>query len=260
MHNQDSKAGATHPRPWRGAFFVLGLLLGLAAGALSARYWLQSEASKQYNTMRQQMQLELDRAHGELNNARAQVDAMTGKLVVEESTRKGLEASLQSTQAELGRARDQLAFFDQLLPPGPKGAISIRALEVERLGPTLQYKVLLMRNAQDGELFKGHMQFVAAGVWQDGKADKITLRAVFAPGASDESGPDPGAASQAASDTGEFALSFEEFQRSGGLLGIPDGFIPKTVTANVLEGNTVRVSRTVTLAADGQSDQAADSP
>src|SRR3546814_7990669 len=60
---------------------------------------------------------------------------------MEESTRKGLEATLQASQTELGRARDQLAFFDQLLPPGPTGAIGIRALDIVQLGPTLQYKL-----------------------------------------------------------------------------------------------------------------------
>src|SRR3546814_19832949 len=92
--------------------------------------------------MRQSMQTELDTRSSELAGARAEADALEGKLAVEESTRKGLEASLQALQSELGRARDQLAFFDQLLPPGPKGAVSIRALEVEHLGPTLQYKEL----------------------------------------------------------------------------------------------------------------------
>src|SRR5690606_7320917 len=106
-------------------------------------------------------------------------------LVVEESTRKGLEASLQALQSELGQTRDQLAFYDQLLPPGPKGAISIRALEVERLGPTLQFRALLMRNAQDDSPFSGRMQFVASGKQDDGQEAKITLKAVMAPGASE---------------------------------------------------------------------------
>ena len=244
MSHKDAVASSPPRQRGKAGLVVLGLLLGLALGAVGARYWFQSEASRQYSAMKQHMQLELDNSQGELTGARAQVDALIGQLVVEESTRKGLEASLQATQAELGRARDQLAFFDQLLPPGPKGALSIRALEVERIGPTLQYRVLLMRNAQDDAPFRGHMQFVASGKQSDGTAAKITLKPVLAPGVA-ETGPD--ATHEAAVDSGEFALSFDEFQRGGGLLSIPDGFTPQTVTLNVLEGNKLRVSRTVNL-------------
>ncbi|MDS1140387.1 hypothetical protein RE432_08050 [Pusillimonas sp. SM2304] len=244
MSNKDSVASVPPRKKGKAGLLVLGLLAGLVLGAAGARYGFQSEASRQYGAMKQHMQRELDSSQDQLAGARAQVDALLGQLVVEESTRKGLEASLQATQAELGRARDQLAFFDQLLPPGPKGAISIRALEVERIGPTLQYRVLLMRNAQDGAPFRGHMQFVAKGKQQDGAQAEVTLKPVLAPGAA-ETVADAGG--QAAVDTGEFALSFDEFQRGGGLLSIPDGFTPQAVTLNVLEGNKLRVSRTVDL-------------
>src|SRR5690606_34727227 len=197
---------------------VLTLLLGLVVGAVGARYWLQTEASREYSAMRLSLQSQLDARNSELAVALAQADALTGQLAVEESTRKGLEASLQAVQSELGAARDQLAFFDQLLPPGPKGAVSIRALEVQQLGPTLQYKALLMRNAPNGSLFSGEMQFTASGKQSDGKEAKIILRAVMAPG------QEPGVAADTASDDGKFAISFDEFQRSNGLLSVPQGF------------------------------------
>ncbi|MGB6102937.1 MAG: DUF6776 family protein [Pusillimonas sp.] len=247
MNDKDSVSSAAGRQSGRAGLAVLALLAGLALGAVGARYWFQSEASAQYNAMKQGMQAELDTSRSELAAARAQADALAGQLVVEESTRKGLEASLQALQSELGQTRDQLAFYDQLLPPGPKGAISIRALEVERLGPTLQFRALLMRNAQDDSPFSGRMQFVASGKQDDGQEAKITLKAVMAPGASET---ESDAARESAVDTGEFALNFDEFQRAGGLLGIPPGFTPQAVTLNVLEGNTVRVSHTVNLSAD----------
>ena len=243
MNNKDSVTAVTPRRQGWAGWLVVGLLAGLAVGALGARYWFQSEASRQFNGMKQHMQQALDTSHNELSGVRAHVDVLLGQLVVEESTRKGLEASLQETQNELGRVRDQLAFFDQLLPPGPKGAINIRALEVEQIGPTLQYRVLLTRNAQDAAPFKGHMQFVASGT-QDGAQVKLTLVPVLSPDAA-SAGPDE--AQVVAADTGEFSLNFDEFQRAGGLLGIPPGFTPKTVTVNVFEGNKLRASRSTSL-------------
>ncbi|NYT84056.1 DUF6776 family protein [Pollutimonas harenae] len=250
MSNKDSvvhEGQVSSPtRPSGGKLLaVLALLVGLVAGAVAARYWFQSEASQQYNSMQQQLQSELDTRNSELEGARAKADALEGKLMVEESTRKGLEAGMQTLQSELGRVRDQLAFFDQLLPPGPKGSVSIRALEVERLGPTLQYKVLLMRNAPDDALFTGSMQFMANGTQADGKEAKIILKAVMAPGMRE---PDTAAAEEAV-DVSKFSLSFDEFQRVNGLLDLPQGFVPNSVTLNVFEDKKIRVSRTVKLPA-----------
>src|SRR3546814_167704 len=100
-----------------------------------------------------------------------------------------------------------------------------------------------MRNAQSDSLFTGDMQFMASGTQADGKEAKIILKAVLAPGTPDS------AAEDAVADAGKFALSFDEFQRANGLLGIPQGFVPRSVTLNVLEGKNIRVSRTVKLSA-----------
>ncbi|MBB5215858.1 DUF6776 family protein [Parapusillimonas granuli] len=215
--------------------FLLGVLLGVVLGGLGAAYWLESTGGDPPPDAERHSLL---RARAELAALRAQNDALGGQLVMEESTRKGLEASLQSAQAELGRLRDQLAFFDQLLPPGPKGAISIRALEIERIGPNLLYRVLLQRSAQGESLFKGVLQFVAQGV-RDGKEVKITLEAARSPGGSESVAPD----------TDGFALAFDQFQRGAGLLSLPGNFEPTSVTLNVLEGAAVRASRTIALSA-----------
>lgn len=216
------------------------LLLGLLLGGVGASFWFKGQTSQQDEVVRKELETMLSQSRAGLVQANAQLDALQGQLMVEESTRKGLEASLQAAQAELGRARDQLAFYNQLLPPGPDGAISIRALDIERQGSILQYKVLLMRNGADGKPFKGLMRFVAKGS-QQGKTVKIDLAAVTVPVDPANAGGKP--------EANGFELSFDQFQRSGGFLSLPEGFTPQTVTLNVLEGTTVRVSRTVNLPA-----------
>ncbi|MGP1614016.1 MAG: DUF6776 family protein [Pollutimonas bauzanensis] len=218
----------------------LALLLGLALGAAGAGLWFDDQASRQHGADRQKLELALDESRAGLAQAHAQADALQGQLMVEEATRKGLEVSLQAAQAELGQVSDKLAFFDQLLPPGPAGSIGIRALDIEQHGPTLQYRVLLMRNGADDKPFKGLMQFVVRGNRQ-GKAVKMTLQPAQAPAGD----VPPGA--NASEDA--LQLSFDQFQRAGGFLSLPEGFTPQTVTLNVLEGSAVRVSRTVNLSA-----------
>lgn len=216
-------------------------LLGLVVGGVGARFWFNDQASQEYKVVRQELETLLEQSRSSLAQANSQLDAVQGQLMVEESTRKGLEASLQDSQAELGRANEQLAFFNQLLPPGPAGSVSIRALDIERQGPILQYKVLLMRTGADGKPFKGVMQFVATGS-QQGKTVKIELPAVKLPVAASADAGDN-------AETNGLELSFDQFQRSGGFLSIPEDFTPQTVTLNVLEGATVRMSRTVNLPA-----------
>lgn len=222
---------------------ISAILLGLALGAAAANYWFEDETNEQHLAMERQASMDLTKSRADLAMARAQVDALTGQLALEASTRRGLESSLKEAQAELGRARDQMAFFDQLLPPGPKGAISIRGLDIEQVGPTLQYRVLLMRNGADGAPFKGLMQFVAKGM-QDGKAAKIVLQAVRP-----NSDQNSSSTATAAIPDDQYSLDFDQFQRSGGLLKVPDGFTVQTVTLNVLEGTAVRVSRSVNVSA-----------
>src|SRR5690606_14689729 len=84
---------------------------------------------------------ELQRSRQELVVLRAQNDVLLGELAVQRSTLRGVESALAQTQRELGNARDKLAFYEQLLPPGPTGAVSVRGLEIQRQGPTLFYKV-----------------------------------------------------------------------------------------------------------------------
>ncbi|WP_353153442.1 DUF6776 family protein [Pollutimonas bauzanensis] len=218
-------------------------LLGLVVGGVGAKFWFNDQASQEYKAARHELETLLEQSRSSLAQANSQLDAVQGQLMVEESTRKGLEASLQASQAELGRANEQLAFFNQLLPPGPAGSVSIRALDIERKGPILQYKVLLMRTGTgaDGKPFKGVMQFVATGS-QQGKTVKIELPAVKLPVATSASAGD-------SAETSGLELSFDQFQRSGGFLSMPEDFTPQTVTLNVLDGATVRMSRTVNLPA-----------
>jgi hypothetical protein len=217
---------------------VVLLMAAALGGALIAGYWQRNIVGREHLLMARQAQQQLDSVKADLARVRAQADAAAGQLMVEESTRKSLEATLASTQAELGRAREQLAFFDQLWPPGPKGSVSIRALEIQRMGSTLQYKVLLMRSGQEDTSFKGRMQFVGNGL-QDGKAAKLVLQAMQMPGSSD--------APAALAGEDDMSLAFDKLQRSGGLLSLPEGFTPQTVTLNILEGTALRVSRTVNV-------------
>ncbi|HBL66317.1 hypothetical protein YH64_018915 [Achromobacter sp. LC458] len=226
---------------------VAGLLIGvLLGGAVGYGYALRQarppdalvistqQAEAQAEAMRQQ--------NAQLRYTQSQLDTADGELVIERSARQELETQLRVAQAEVGRVRDQLAFYEQLLPAGPEGSVDIRGVQIDREGGGLRYKVLLMRSGRNGGTpFAGALRFQATGVL---KGETVTVD--LAPmQVKAETGPvtTTGETTTAAS----LALQFDQYQRSQGILAVPEGFVPESVTVSVLEGETVRASRSVKL-------------
>ncbi len=199
---------------------------------------------------------------------RAQLDTADGEIAVERAARQELETQLRASQAEVGRVRDQLAFYEQLLPPGPAGSIDIRGAEFARVGGGLRYRVLLMRSGRGGEsAFSGELRFQANGIQQGQmvtvelspqqvRTDEAAAPAAVLPPAAAQAVPAEeapaaavanGAAANGGNGTGLLALHFDQFQRSQGVLALPEGFVPESVTVTVLEEGTVRATRNVKL-------------
>jgi len=219
-----------------GVAVLLALLLGFAAGYRYARHAPPDGALAPGQAVA--LGARAAQAEAQADGLRSRLDAASAELAVEQGARQGLEQQLQAAQAELGRARDQLAFFEQLLPPGPQGSLDIRALAVERRGQALGYRVLLMRNPGNGAPFRGSLQFIAAGT-REGEAETVELLPLQSRGEGGAAPPGQGREL--------LALEFDQYQRSQGILAVPEGFVPDTVTVRVLEDDAVRAERSVAI-------------
>jgi len=244
-------------------------LLACALGGLLAVVLLQGSDIKA-----QQLRLRTERAallqeRSEFQAERAQVASQFHQaeraLLTERGARLELEKILASTQSELGRTQDQLAFFEDLLPPGPQGALDIRALEVQQHPEGLQYRVLLMRSGKVTKHFVGALQFVATGYCHHAMVvseQQMILQPLLArpllaadqefaaqppQSMTQRTMPQRVEAEQTAAQQRALRLDFAQFQRGQGLLAIPPGFAPKSVTVRVLEGDIVLASRVVAL-------------
>lgn len=231
----ESQKGPAYSRALMRMFAALALFFsGLLAGAAIVYFGFERPALDIAQERLQVYEQDLAALRGRLEQADNTAAALEGRLRVEESTRRGLETGLRVMQEELGQARDSVAFYEQLMPPGPQGAISIRALDIERTGPHIRYRLLLMRSGTNDKRFEGRLQFLAKGR-QDGKEATAALMPT-------SMGEDP---EQETTGEALLAVEFSDFQRSGGLLSLPAGFEPESITVNVLEGKTLRTSRTV---------------
>lgn len=211
-----------------GAGVLVGVFLAERPSAEAAALALRNE-----RIVHQQYRSDFD---AQLSSLRSKLDQANGELMIERATRSELEKSLAGMQGELGQLKDQLAFFEQLLPPGPQGSVALRAVDLERQGNALSYRVLLMRSGKPGEKFTGILQFVATGKQGDQEVPSLLLKTlqITIPG-------------KEASESEDLKLEFEQFQRSQGLLALPEGFEPAAVTVRVLSGDIVLASRRVDL-------------
>ena len=225
------------------AGLLAGVLLGGSAGYFYARQLYRPQDAVVISARQAEAQEESMRQQAtQLRYVQGQLDAADGELVIERAARQELETELRAVQAEVGRVRDQLAFYEQLLPPGPEGAVDIRGVQIDRGGGGLRYKVLLMRSGRNGGTpFAGALRFQATGTLQ-GETVTVELAPLQVKA---ESGPvtNTGESTAAAS----LALQFDQYQRSQGVLALPEGFVPESVTVSVLEGETMRASRNVKL-------------
>lgn len=158
------------------------------------------------------------------------VNAAESQINIERSAQKQLAAQVKALETENVRLKEDLAFFESLLPnaTGPLG-VSIRRLKVDLVAPgQLRYRLLIMQGGKGDRDFVGDLQ-LAVTVQQAGKSAMI----VFPEATSTE--------------LDKFKLSFKHYQRVEGVLSLPEGALIKTVQARVLEKGQMRAQQSANL-------------
>ncbi|HZW21819.1 DUF6776 family protein [Noviherbaspirillum sp.] len=217
------------PWPTRILIVVLAVLAGAAA------MWLYGDggfapvtpddARAQLAHYREQ----LDKVTAERDQLSATANAAESQLNIERSAQKQLAAQVKSLEADNMRLKEDLAFFESLLPnaTGPAG-IAIRRLKIDQIAPNqLRYRLLIMQGGKGDRRFVGSLQLLVTTL-HDGKSAMMTFPAVPA-------------------DQDKFKLSFMHYQRVEGVLTLPEGAATKMVQARVLENGQVRAQQAANL-------------
>ncbi|OVZ57358.1 hypothetical protein CDO44_18310 [Pigmentiphaga sp. NML080357] len=243
-------AGLSTGSPGRVVVLLVLLALGAALGTglyESARR-LVGVAPQISASELAQLRAENQRLIADNERLQGSLAASESRLAIERAAKDQLAADLRAAQKEMGDMRNDLAFFDQLIPMDPRQAqVSIRSAELERQGALLRYRVLLMRGGRPSGEFTGRLQFSASGT-RAGTAATIDLHPflVSAEAGEAESASAPAAAPSLAD---PLALRFRQYQRAEGTLEVPAGFVVRSVTVRVVEGGVVRSQSTVNLPA-----------
>lgn len=209
----------------------LGLLVGLVTGGIITAgfgyYAVQNKLALQQQLAQQLRVLNVELQQSELKN-----QTLSTQLALDQATQDALELSLKQKQDEMGSLRDQLAFYDHLLPLSDSSSVQVRALDVNvQADDLISYKLLLQRPT-GLERFNGHIQFTAHGQ-QDGKSVTMIL---------DTAGLDPAQT---------IPIQFDQFLRTTGLLVLPSketsNVIIDAVTLQIYQGKQLRATHNVDL-------------
>lgn len=131
-----------------------------------------------------------------------------------------LNKQLEATNRSL---RDDLGFFEKLIPAVGGGSLAIRSLQAERLNDReLKWQVLLVQATRNAVEFDGHLVMSFTGL-QNGKPWTATLPA-----------------------SGQ-SIKFKQYGRIEGVVELPAQVVVKGVTAKVMVGAVVKVVQSIKL-------------
>ena len=144
-------------------------------------------------------------------------------LIAEKAAQEKMAAQIKQLESDNRLIRDDLGFFEKLLPAGGADGTTIRGLQAELLSPTqLKWQVLVIQSVKNAPDFNGKLDLTINGTLA-GRPWMVSL---------------PGGAQ---------ALEFRQYRRIEGVLDLPSQAVVKTVTAKVVEGTVIRSVQTFKL-------------
>jgi hypothetical protein len=211
--------------PWPLRWIGLALMFGFSAAiALWAFEFGKEIAGLDRNAREELAQLrqEVATLRDERDKVQSVANTSGSVLIAEKAAQEKMAAQIKQLEADNRSLRDDLGFFEKLLPAGGEAA-SIRSLQAEVLSETqLRWQLLVIQAVKDAPMFNGRLDLTVAGS-QAGKPWVMHL-----PG-----GPQP--------------LQFRQSRRLEGVLDLPPATVVNTVTAKVMEGAAVRSVQTFRL-------------
>ncbi|MFT5534495.1 MAG: hypothetical protein ACI8WM_000180 [Burkholderiaceae bacterium] len=219
--------------PWPLKMLFLVCTIGLGGAAALWIYDLGRQftghdqpASQDVSAYREQ----LEKLSAQRDRYSSTINASESQLIIERSAQKQLAAQVKLLADENARLKEDLAFFESLLPTDTGGPeVSIRRLTVDMVGANqLRYRLLLMQGVRGKSDFIGSLQ-LAVTTLQAGRSAVILFPAANS------------------SDVSQFKLGFRHYQRVEGVLTLPDGTSAKSVQARIFEKNQMRTQASANL-------------
>lgn len=219
--------------PWPFRWAVLAIVLGFCAAiGLWAFEFGKDIAGLEKGSKDELLQLrtevtalraELAAAKAERDEAQSVANTADTLVTAEKASHEKLLAQVKQLETDNRMLRDDLGFFEKLIPAGAVEGLAIRGLQAELVTPTtLKWQVLVMQPGRNTQEFNGRLEITFAGT-VNGKPWTATL-------------PD-----------GAMPIKVKQYGRMEGELALPPQVLVKSISARVLEGAVVRATQTIKL-------------
>lgn len=212
--------------PWPLRWLAAAIVLGFSAAVALWAFEFGRDIAGLDRHAREELQ-QLRREVGQLRTALAEAQSVAltsdSALTMERTLLEQLQLQIRQLESDNQALRNDLGFFERLIPAGGSDALSIRGLQAERLSDTQwRWQVLMMQARRDAPDFKGSLEVTFSGTLA-GKP--WTARPAPA--------PQP--------------VLIKGYLRQEGVVEVPPQAIVKTVTARLLQGGAVRSVQTTDL-------------
>ena len=223
--------------PWYMRWMVM---LGIGAAIIGASWATYHFGSEFAGFRKSEIEGEMKRLNEVTAKQETELAEVRKTLAISESQRKiesatygDLAKQVKSLAAENAALKDDLAFFQSLLPvPGKDDAVAINRfkLEPDAMPGEYRYRMLLVQGGQRPGDFQGHIQLVISA--QQG-AQKVVLTL---PPENDAKSP-------------QFQLNFKSFQRVEGTFRVDAGTVVKNIQVRVYQNGarTPKLTQSVNI-------------
>jgi hypothetical protein len=235
----------TH-RPWWLQALVWIVILGLSGALALWTYDLGRSITGldrgQIESKLSHLKVQLNRMTEERNQLSASASAAQSNLAIERATLEKLMAQVKALEAENTRLREDLAFFERMVPAPPHSGVSIRSFSLQREPGSsgIRYRLLVGQGGKPTRDFTGNAQLVITAL-QEGRSVTLSL-------------PDERSAQTLGASAGSnllnpqtFSLSFRTFQRLEGTIPLPSDWVLKSIQVRVLENGMLRAQQSASL-------------
>ena len=210
------------PLRWASAAIVLGFCGAISLWAFELGKDLagvDNEDREELSRLREdvvKLRQERDRIQSILNTSGSAI-------TLERAAQERMASQLRVLETENRALREDLGFFEKLMPASGNEAVAIRGLQAEMLaGTQLKWQVLVIQQAKNAPEFRGKLELSFSGTL-DGKPWTMQL---------------PGGAQ---------ALHFRQYRRVEGMVDLPPEAVVTNVSARIVEGAVSRAVQNVSL-------------
>nr|WP_315477042.1 DUF6776 family protein [uncultured Undibacterium sp.] len=228
-----SKMTINQHLPWPIKFALFAVVIGVGGAIamwtydMGRSFAFGPKFSPEQMTVLQEKIESLTEERDKLQATAATIDSQQN---IEKSVQKQLTDQINTLTAENNRIKDDLAFFESLMPSAnrPQG-ITLQKTKIELAAPNqLRYRALVMQGGKSVRDFSGEMH-ISLTLVQAGKPVMMEY-------------PDPKSGEAA-----KLKLSFKHYQRLEGQIILPEGAIVKSAQMTVLEKGELRAKQALSL-------------